>query len=90
MMSAAVRSSAISLTSSLVAWPSRIQRSTAAPGPTPDVCIQRATYSVPEDKSALRSATNMNRPPLVASSPINAVRWSGMICTSSCEMRPMQ
>ena len=36
------------------------------------------------------SATNMNKPLLVKSSPISTERWSGMTCTSSCEMRPMQ
>ncbi|KAG1167550.1 hypothetical protein G6F35_017704 [Rhizopus arrhizus] len=90
MMSAATSWSASSLTSALVAWPSLIHLSVPAPGPVPEVCVHCATYSVPADRSALRSATNMNRPPLVASSPISAVRWSGIICTSSCEMRPMQ
>ncbi|CPM29262.1 Uncharacterised protein [Bordetella pertussis] len=45
---------------------------------------------MPADRSALRSATNMNSPPLVASSPIRQVRWSGMTWISSCEMRPRQ
>lgn len=74
----------------LVAWPILIHVSVAVPAPADDVCVHFATYSVPADRSAALSATNMNRPPLVASSPIITVRWSGITWISSCEMRPRQ
>ncbi|MNM99990.1 hypothetical protein D3C81_1125740 [compost metagenome] len=76
--------------SALVALPSLIHDSVALPGPTPEACCHLPTYSEPLERSRAWSAMNMNRPPLVASSPISTVRSSGMTCTSSCEMRPRQ
>ena len=63
--------------SALLAWPSLIQLM-AAWVLAFSSAVYLATYSVPADKSLALSATNMNSAPLVASSPISAVRWSGM------------
>ncbi len=89
-MSDAFRRFASASISSLVAWPMRIHVSVAAPAPAAAVWFHLPTYSVPADRSAGRSARNMKRPPLVASSPIITVRRSGITWISSCEIRPRQ